>query len=152
MIALIKKKGINPNTKETLYYPQWTRFSTINKGALAEMMARGSTYSVGEVDGVITDFAQHICDQLMGGNAVNIQGLGTFKLKVTGKSQPRMEDVTKEGVTIAVVFEPDVNLTIRLNNKSEFKFVPKVTTESKKDAEVSGGTESEGPGGEQIGG
>ncbi len=52
MISLIKKKGINPNTKEELYYPRWTRQSTVHETALAKRMARGSTFSVGEVNGV----------------------------------------------------------------------------------------------------
>ena len=81
MISLIKKKGTNPKTQQVIYYPQWTRVSTVTKTALAEILARGSTFSVGEVEGTMTDFAQHICDQLLAGNAVYIQGLGTFKLK-----------------------------------------------------------------------
>ena len=42
MISLIKKKGINPQDKSTLYFPQWTRVSTITETQLAKRMARGS--------------------------------------------------------------------------------------------------------------
>ena len=87
MISLIKKKGINPQDKSTLYFPQWTRISTINETQLAKRMARGSTFSVGEINGVFADFPQSIIDELLNGNAVSIDGLGTFKLKVSGKSQ-----------------------------------------------------------------
>lgn len=148
MISLIKKKGVNPQTKEVIYYGQWTREETIDKSALSEIMARGSTYSVGEVEGLITDFAQHICDQLLGGNAVEIQGLGTFKLRVSTSSKSKIEDVTSKGAIVNVNFTPDVNLSMRLQNKSEFKFVTTPTAAGKKDAEA----ETEGPGGEQIGG
>ena len=134
MISLIKKKGINPNTQETLYFPQWTRVATINKTTLAKVMARGSTFSVGEVEGTMTDFAQHICDQLLAGNAVEIQGLGTFKLKVSGKAKTKIEDVTSQGATISVLFDPDAELTQRLNAEREFQFVAKPTTDGEQDA------------------
>ena len=38
MISLIKKKGINPQDKSTLYFPQWTRISTVNETLLAKRM------------------------------------------------------------------------------------------------------------------
>ena len=134
MISLVKKKGINPNTKETLYYPKWTRIATTTKTALAKIMARGSTFSVGEVEGTMTDFAQHICDELLAGNAVEISGLGTFKLKVSGKAREKIEDVTSQGATIAVLFDPDPELTQRMNAEREFQFVSKPTADGEQDA------------------
>ncbi len=71
MISLIKKKGINPQDKSTLYFPQWTRVSTVHETQLAKRMARGSTFSVGEINGVFADFPQSIIDELLNGNAVS---------------------------------------------------------------------------------
>lgn len=156
MIELIKKKGVNPQTKEVIYYAKWTRHETVDKEELSEIMARTSTFSVGEVGGLIVDFSQQICDQLLAGNAVNVQGLGTFKLRVSCKAQTVKDDVTSQGAKVDVLFDPDVKLTKRLNADSKFKFVVKPTAEGKKDADadddapVLGG--DEGPGGEQIGG
>ena len=96
MITLLKKKGINPNTKEPLYWLQWTRIATVTKTALAKIMARSSTYSVGEVEGIMTDFSQHICDQLLDGNEVEIRGLGTFRLKVSCKSRSNAKELSAE--------------------------------------------------------
>lgn len=135
MISLIKKKGINPNTKEELYYPRWTRQSTVHETALAKRMARGSTFSVGEVNGVFSDFPQAIIDELLNGNAVEIAGLGTFKLKVSGKSRQKKEDVTTQGAKISVIFEPASELNSRLNDEREFRFVEVPTEEGKQDAE-----------------
>lgn len=135
MISLIKKKGINPQTKETIFFPQWTRIATTTKTKLAKIMARGSTFSVGEVEGTMTDFAQHICDELLAGNAVYIAGLGVFKLKVSGKSKKKIEDVTSAGATIIVLFIPDEELTQRLNTEKEFQFISKPTKEGEQDAE-----------------
>lgn len=150
MISLIKKKGINPQTKTTLYFPQWTRIATTTKTALAKIMARGSTFSVGEVEGTMTDFAQHICDELLAGNAVQIQGLGTFKLRVSGKARENIDDVTSQGATIAVVFDPDGELTQRLNNEKQFQFVTKPTAEGEQDANTSDGDNTQTGDGSQT--
>ena len=143
MISLIKKKGANPQTKEVIYFPQWTRIATTTKTKLAKIMARGSTFSVGEVDGVMTDFAQYICDELLAGNAVDIAGLGTFKLRVSGKSKEKIEDVTSQGATISVLFTPDEELTQRLNTEKEFQFVTKPTADGEQDAEDDGSGDSD---------
>ena len=148
MITLIKMKGVNPQTKEVIYFPRWTRVSTITETQLAKRMARGSTFSVGEVNGVFADFPQSIIDELLNGNAVHIAGLGTFKLKVSGKSQKEKKDVTSAGATITVIFDPATELTSRLNDEKEFRFVEVPTTDGQQDADEGGDT----PGGDTPGG
>lgn len=101
----------------------------------AKRMARGSTFSVGEVNGVFSDFLQDIINELFNGNAVEIAGLGTFKLKVSGKRRQKKEDVTTQGTKISVIFEPASELNSRLNDKREFRFVEVPTEEGKQDAE-----------------
>ena len=155
MISLIKMKGVNLQTKEIIYYPKWTRFSTVTETQLAKRMARGSTFSVGEINGVFSDFPHSIIDELLDGNAVEIAGLGTFKLKVQGKSQKEKKDVTSAGAIISVVFEPAAELTSRLNDEKEFRFVEVPTKEGQKDTEEGGETPNTGndnQGGQQTGG
>ena len=79
VINLIKKKGINLQTKTPLYFHQWTRRSTDTAMELAEEMV-GSTYSPGEITGMLVDFPKRIVRSLMNGNAAKLPGLGTFKL------------------------------------------------------------------------
>lgn len=139
MISLIKKKGVNPQTKEVIFFPQWTRVATTHETQLAKRMARGSTFSVGEINGVFADFPQSIIDELLNGNAVKIDGLGTFKLKVSGKSQKEKKLVTSAGATVSVVFEPSAELNSRLNDEKEFRFVEMPTEEGQQDADDEGG-------------
>ncbi|MBO7069454.1 MAG: HU family DNA-binding protein [Bacteroidaceae bacterium] len=152
MISLIKMKGVNLQTKEIIYYPKWTRISTVNETQLSKRMARGSTFSVGEINGVFSDFPQSIIDELLDGNAVEIAGLGTFKLKVQGKSQKEKKLVTSVGAKIIVLFEPALELTSRLNNEKEFRFVDAPTAEGQQDADEGGDTPSGGdtPGGDDT--
>ena len=148
MINLIKKKGINPQDKSTLYYPRWTRVSTKNEKQLAKTMARGGTYSVGEASGVLLDFPQFIIDELLNGNAVSVDGLGVFKGKVSGRSNPDRDKVTTAGCVLGITFEPDQELLSRLKDEAEFKFVEKPIEEGEQDAEDNGGTSENGEGGD----
>ena len=135
MINVIKKKGANPITKQVIHFIQWTRVSTVLETALAKKMARGGTYSVGEASGVMLDFPQFIIDELLNGNAVKVSGLGTFKIKVSGKADPDPEKVTTRGAKASVVFEVDAELASRIENEAEFKLVTTPTPEGQKDAD-----------------
>ena len=131
MITLIKKKGYNLKSKEEIYFPQWTRQATVTETQMAKRMARGSTFSVGEIGGVLADFPQCIFDELLNGNEVSIEGLGTFRLKVSGKTQREKKEVTSQGCKASVVFEPAAELTSRLNDEMEFRFVELPSREGK---------------------
>lgn len=154
MINLIKKKGINPQTGQAIYFPQFTRKETINGQKLATRMARGGSFSLGECTGVLLDFPQYFVDELLDGNAVRIDGLGTFKLKVSGKSRAKIEDVTSAGATVQVIYEPDPALDARLNSEKEFQFVQKPTADGEQDAtdEGAGGSGGSQEGGDDDGG
>lgn len=133
VINLIKKKGINPQTKQVIYFPQWTRRSTDTAMEIAEQMD-GSTFSQGEIAGVLMDFPKRILRSLMNGNAAKIPGLGTFKLKVTGKARAAIEDVTTAGCSAQVVFEVDPNLAAQLAD-AKFAFVAKPTPDGEQDVD-----------------
>jgi hypothetical protein len=79
---------------------------------------------------------------------VSIDGLGTFKLKVSGKSQKEKKDVTSVGAKISVIFDPAAELTSRMNDEKEFRFVETPTAEGQQDAEGEEG----GEGGDNGGG
>ena len=147
LINLIKKKGINPQTKTTLYFPQWTRRSTDTAMELAEEMV-GSTYSPGEITGMLVDFPKRIVRSLLNGNAAKLPGLGTFKLKVQGKAKEKEEDVTAAGCTVQVVFDVDPVLADQLKD-AKFQFVAKPTAEGEQDAgdDNTGGNTQTGGGG-----
>jgi predicted histone-like DNA-binding protein len=147
LINLIKKKGINPQTKTTLYFPQWTRRSTDTAMELAEEMV-GSTYSPGEITGMLVDFPKRIVRSLLNGNAAKLPGLGTFKLKVQGKAKEKEEDVTAAGCTVQVVFDVDPVLAAQLKD-AKFQFVAKPTAEGEQDAgdDNTGGNTQTGGGG-----
>lgn len=155
MINVIKKKGINPMTGETLYRIQWTRVATVDEKKMAKTMARGGTYSVGEASGVLLDFPQYFIDEMLNGNAVKVDGLGTFKLKVSAPTNADPDKVTTRGAKVSIVLDADTELVSRLNNEAEFKLVTTPTEEGAADADGSGddtdqgGSDSQGGGGNE---
>ena len=148
VVNLIKKKGVNPLTKQVIFFPQWTRRSTDTAMELAEQMD-GSTYSQGEITGMLIDFPKRILRSLMNGNAAKIPGLGTFKLKVQGKAKANIDDVTTAGCRAQVVFDVDPVLAARLAD-CQFTFVQKPTAEGEQD--VTGDEGENGSGGDNGGG
>ena len=149
VINLIKKKGVNPQTRQTIFYPKWTRRSTDTAMELAEEMV-GSTYSPGEITGMLVDFPKRIVRSLMNGNAAKLPGLGTFKLKVQGKAQAKVEDVTSAGCQVQVVFDVDPVLASQLKD-AKFAFVAKPTAEGEQDAADDTPTTDNNQGGNQGG-
>lgn len=135
----------------TIYFPQWTRRSTDTALELAEEMV-GSTYSPGEITGMLVDFPKRIVRSLMNGNAAKLPGLGTFKLKVQGKAKEKEEDVTSAGCTVQVVFDVDHVLAAQLKD-AKFQFVAKPTAEGEQDAgdDNTGGNTQTGGGGTEGG-
>ena len=148
MINVIKKKGINPLTKQVLHFIQWTRVATVVETTLAKRMARGGTYSVGEASGVMLDLPQYIIDELLNGNAVKVAGLGEFKLKVTAKADADPEKVTTRGAKASILFEPDAELAARIETEAEFKVVTTPTSEGQKDADNATTPTTDGEGGD----
>lgn len=138
MIDLIKQKGINPQTKEEIFFPRWTRIATTENMTLADRVARGETFSKGDVAGVTAAIPDYIIDELLNGNAVHLDGMGTFKLRVSGKSDADKEKVTSAGLKAEVVFTPDAHLQSRLQNEAKFRFVTKPSKDGEQDAEDNG--------------
>lgn len=137
MIDLLKIKGRDPRTDTTLHYLQFTRRATATTSHLAERMARGSSsYTKGEVAGVTLDLPNAMLDALLDGQAVTIDGLGTFKPRVSSQTNADPDKVTRSSIKgVDIVFSPDAQLVADLQSRAEFRIVQKATAEGEKDAE-----------------
>lgn len=137
MIDLLKVRGHDPNTKEALYYLQFTRRTTATTNNLAERMSRGSSsYTKGEVAGVTLDLPNAMLDALLDGQAVTIDGLGTFKPRVSSQTDADPAKVTRGSIKgVDIVFAPDAQLLAAMNARAEFRIVQKATAEGEKDAQ-----------------
>ena len=130
--------GVGSHKKKAYY--RLKTFSNFSTDQLVEFISRNEHVPESQVYAVLVGL-RHQMARIMGtGHTVTIDGLGTFKLKVSGKSQKEKKDVTSAGAKISVVFEPAAELTSRLNDEREFRFVEVPTAEGEQDAD-----DEEGP-------
>ena len=88
------------------------------------------------MEGLLTDISQFIADELLSGNAAKVDGLGTFKLKVSGNSKPEAKDLTTKGCKAVILFEPDDDISQRLLTEAQYQFVQRPTAEGVQDADT----------------
>ena len=115
MITLFKRKGHNPVTKKTFWYAQWLRQAKVDLFHIAETMCRLGKHSAGSACAVLLDFPMYLKRELMESNEVELNGFGTFKLKVNGQAKENKDDLTTRSLTMDVVFEPTAEFLIELN-------------------------------------
>ena len=65
-------------TGERVLYPQFAQIEQITTQQLAESIRGKSTYSEGEIEGLIRMIAQEMVHELAQGHSVKLDGIGTF--------------------------------------------------------------------------
>ena len=110
MAVRYKLTKINDNitdNKTVRYSVTTVSYDNVNLDALAEQIAGSSTFSYGEVKGLVENLTILIAEALEGGNTVTIDGLGTFS--VTAR---RAESIKLKGIG----FKPSPKLKERLRS------------------------------------
>lgn len=109
-----------------VYYGAYSRKGTADTIALAKQMSEGSSsFTKGEVVGITLDLPRTIKQALLNGEAVRIDGLGTFKPSLhTDKVQEKKEDLKTNAISIAGInFTPDPKFLMELNSEAEFVWI-----------------------------
>ena len=141
-VRLQKTPSTNPSTQEKGYVFRQVETNKVTQDSLAELLARGGTFSKGEARGLFTDFPPFIADALANNGKVSIDGLGTFSLSVSAGWKADKADLKKSDVTLSINFTPDAALlapvqaaeiTVVSNTKTE-------DTDESDDSETSSGT------------
>ena len=106
-----------PTTK---YYPCAVRKEVVDLEALAEQISESSTVSEVDCYAVVVGLRKVILQQLMRGNSVNIDHLGTFSISLAVTGETEQSDVTAKNILNAKInFKPDVRMKRKL---AEAKF------------------------------
>lgn len=129
------KKPIKIATGEkqgTFFYAAYSRLDTVDTMGLAESMKEGSSsFTRGEVAGVTLDLPAQIKNAILAGMAVTINGLGTFKPSLTVEEvQEDPQKLKTSAISISGInFRPDPQLMRELNQKAQYAWVNKASTE-----------------------
>jgi predicted histone-like DNA-binding protein len=125
MAVRYKLTKINDNitdNKTVKYSVTTVSYDNVNLDALAEQIAGSSTFSYGEVKGLVENLTILIAEALEGGNTVTIDGLGTFS--VTARPNREVEDpcpiilkIRAESIKLkGIGFKPSPKLKERLRS------------------------------------
>ena len=121
MAVRYKLTKINDNItgKEQVKYSVTTvSYGNVNLNTLAEQMADASTFTYGDVKGMIENLTLLMSEALKEGNTVTIDGLGTFSVTaqpnrdVEEPSKIRAESIKLKGIG----FKPSPKLKDRLSD------------------------------------
>lgn len=131
MINIVKKpirivSATDPAKNGTFYYAAYSRKGTTNTVQLARQMSENSSsFTKGEVVGVTLDLPTGIKHALLAGQAVTIDGLGTFKPALaTREVKADRDELKASAVSIrSLNFTPDPGLLAQLNAEATFQWI-----------------------------
>lgn len=103
------------------YYPRITHRKIVKMKELCEHIALVSTFSEGDVMGVLHTFITEIPDLLKDNCSIDLEGLGIFSLHVSGEGSDTEEGVTARNITnTKIAFLPSKRLKAEV---SDAKFI-----------------------------
>lgn len=84
--VVVKRKNPLKPTQPAKYYAQAVREKLVDLEGVVKSIDQRSTYSIGELNGVIGEFLRELHNQLEEGNSVSLGELGCFRVTIsTGK-------------------------------------------------------------------
>nr|WP_319398064.1 HU family DNA-binding protein [uncultured Carboxylicivirga sp.] len=110
----------NPlNRDEKKYYAQAIRYKTIKRSEIEEEMVEKTALSKAEARGVLVTLSDIIRKQLLGGNAVKLEGIGTFSVRVKSDGMVTPEELTGNNIhTVIINYRADNELNQAVKNAS----------------------------------
>ena len=94
----------NPRDRsKTKFYVQPIRNETLKRKNIEKYIIDTTALSKAEARGVTITIVDYINDELLKGNAVCIEGLGTFSIRVQSEGSDKAEDVTAANVKNVVI-------------------------------------------------
>ena len=78
---------------------------------IAHVASHNSVFSKGTIKGVLADIASCLREQLLNGNKVQLEGLGTFGITLNSQGAESLKTFTADNIKkINIVFTPDAEL------------------------------------------
>ena len=102
----------NPSDRsQKKFYVQPIRNETMKRNNIEKFLVDSTALSKAEARGVTVTLVDYIKDELLKGNAVNIEGLGTFSVRIQSEGSDTAEEVTAANVKNVVInFRSDKDL------------------------------------------
>ena len=105
-LKLKKVQQVNPSTKESGFAARPVLNGTIELDSIIASVARNSTFSEGEVAGIIRDMIKAVAEGLSAGNKVSLGVLGAIEPSVTSGWEAKAEDLHIDGIKAKPIYKP----------------------------------------------
>jgi len=119
---LVRNPNPNKDGKIQPYHARFAAYGTIDVNKVASTIADRSTFSQGEVKGMLQMLEDLIVEQLKFGNNVNLDGIGTFSASLKCRPVMDKKEIRSESVQFRHVnYRPSVKLTNRLKGTHYYR-------------------------------
>ena len=109
--VFMMKNAIRPDEPAKAYANGQVREKLSTDKFVAHVASHNSVFSKGTIKGVLADIACCLREQLLNGNKVHLEGLGTFGFTISSEGAESMEKFTAANIKkINIIFTPDVDL------------------------------------------
>lgn len=110
-----KRPGGIAGENSAKYYPSLTNRRKVDLNEISDLITARSTFSRGDVIGVMRSLIDLIPDLLQDGRNVRLDGFGTFSLHASSKGKEDPQKVTSRDITgLKMAFLPDKRIKQKL--------------------------------------
>ena len=105
------KNQMKPEDPAKAYANGQIREKMSTEKFIAHVASHNSVFSKGTIKGVLADIASCLREQLLNGNKVELEGLGTFGITLNSQGAESLKTFTADNIkNINIVFTPDAEL------------------------------------------
>ena len=109
--VFMMKNPIKPDEPAKAYANGQVREKLSTDKFVAHVASHNSVFSKGTIKGVLADIACCLREQLLNGNKVRLEGLGTFGFTICSEGAESMEKFSATNIKkINIIFTPDADL------------------------------------------
>ena len=102
---------IHPEKGSLAYATPQVREKLSTSKFISHVASHNTVFSKGTIKGVLADIASCLREQLLNGNKVQLEGLGTFGFTISSQGAENVKDFTSANIKkINVIFTPDSEL------------------------------------------
>jgi len=101
LYSTVKHANLKDKSKPAKYYALVHHSARASLTTLAERLAQMSALSKGDVNSVLTNLIDVICEKLRNGNIIELGNLGSLYLRLKSKGEATAKDVNASSITSA---------------------------------------------------
>ena len=102
---------IHPEKGSLAYATPQVREKLSTSKFISHVASHNTVFSKGTIKGVLADIASCLREQLLNGNKVQLEGLGTFGITLNSQGAESLKTFTADNIkNINIVFTPDAEL------------------------------------------